>query len=197
MLHASNTTLLERLETAVQACYQQSHVKKADKLYAKFDRTLFSEDFQSLAFYQQEIQATLAQLKNLTYSQQEVAEFLTEKLFAQCRALREATFCQASLLNQQTSTIKNPQVPLSRREQIKQQIHQLPPRERLVKYYDALQALNDKIAQQDRQRLQSSKEAEKAYFSQQLQLTLQRKKRCLEAIELLEEYLTFAATKED
>ncbi|TCP95534.1 restart primosome assembly protein PriC [Cricetibacter osteomyelitidis] len=167
-------------------------------IYAKFDRTLFSDDFASFEFYQNEIQATFEQLEQLN-QQTEQWEFLTAKLLAQCTALSEA-------MNRQQFPSKSAQKPtksavvsqrkLSKSEQVKHEIHKLPPRERLSKYYEALSALNNKITHQENLLLTATTQDEKKFYHQQITITQQRKNRCLEAIELLEEYLAFKDEKD-
>ncbi|HBO37694.1 MAG TPA: primosomal replication protein PriB/PriC [Pasteurellaceae bacterium] len=183
-----NSAIFQQLSQTVTQLYTQSTGSTERKIYAKFDRTLFSEDFQSFAFYFEQIQQTLEQLARLNEQDGELISFLSEKLSAQCTALSEATKAENAIKPKSAVNFKP---ILSEREKRKQEIHRLPPRERLVKYYDALQALNEKIIRQENLYESDENPHHKATCALQLETTRQRRKRCLEAIELLEEYLAF------
>jgi len=69
-------------------------------------------------------------------------------------------------------------------------VHSLPPRERLAKYYEYLASFNEKI--QHEQDSLSEAQRERLPFNRlKLEQLEQRRARCLEAIEMLEEYLIF------
>lgn len=82
------------------------------------------------------------------------------------------------------------------REQRKAELDKLPPRERLEKYYDALKALNDKLNEQKDLLTQAQSEIEQTHYRNLIEQTRARRKRCLEAIEILEEYLAFKNSQE-
>ncbi|MDG6896196.1 primosomal replication protein PriC [Volucribacter amazonae] len=182
--------LVQRLSQQINQLYQQYQHQLDKKIFAKFDRTLFSESFATLSQYLQEIQQTLDQLATLQENAVQQGAFLTDKLLAQCRALTDA------LQNKPHYSIrKNPVATISasstQGKQRKQDIHKLPPKQRLEKYYEALQALNNKLDEQVSLLYDAQLAQHKAYYQQQIEITQQRKKRCLEAIELLEEYLAY------
>lgn len=187
------STLHQLLAEKIQQLYKQYHTQPILKVYSKFDRTLFSEDFQSFEFYFQEIQHTLMQLESLNVEKLEQAQFYAERLLAQCTALTDALKEMQQLqVEQAKPPAQSSSDTISEREKIKHAIHQLPPRERLDKYYEALQALNNKIELY--QDLYSQAIAEhKSYYQQRIEVTKQRRARCLEAIDVLEEYLAFKA----
>ena len=70
-------------------------------------------------------------------------------------------------------------------------IHKLPPRERLEKYYEALERLN-KLYQQHKDLAQAEKNNdEKIRYAQLAEGYKKRQQKCQDAIDLLEEYLVF------
>ncbi len=179
----NQSELILRLKQTVKRFYTQYHVAENRKISAKFDRTLFSEDFQSFDFYVKELEQTLTVLENLQSNEQAQYQFYSQKLLAQCNALADA------LTLSPHRPVIAAQTTSPSRERQKQLIHQLPPRKRLEKYYEALQALNDKLEQQQANSTHVNNHAEKQYYLQQVEITKQRRTRCLEAIELLEDYL--------
>lgn len=191
----ANPVQIQQLKKAIEGLYQQIGIASDQQIYAKFDRTLFSDDFEIFAFYQQEIQYTLQQLEQLSDIQAEQETFLSEKLAAQCTALAEAVNRSKQKNTRQSQSAVNSQRNLSKSEKAKQDIHKLPPRERLVKYYEALDALNNKLIEQENVLLTCQTTEQKVQYSNLISITQQRKNRCLEAIELLEEYLAFTAEK--
>lgn len=179
------TPLFHQLTQAVEQLYHTYRQRPSNQISATFDRTLFSEDFQPFAFYYAEVNQTLSQLQGLTQYDGEEAAFLAEKLLAQCTALHDALLKQP----RGEKSAVNFQPVLNKREQLRQAIDKLPPRKRLVKYYDALRTLNEKINEKNDQL--NSPSAQENAVAQQLAQLQQRRQRCLEAIELLEEYLAF------
>lgn len=179
--------LIQQLGEKLEQLYQQYAHQSSQPILAKFDRTLFSEDFQPFAFYYAELQQTLSQFHRLNENDESEIDFLAEKLIAQCTALQEALLKQ----NNGEKSAVNFRPVLSKREQLRREIDQLPPRERLEKYYEALQKLNEKISEKTDE-LQTALSAEQKNLCQkQLEQLYQRRQNCLEAIELLEEYLAF------
>ncbi|MEE6074789.1 primosomal replication protein PriC [Avibacterium paragallinarum] len=182
----NKTQLIQALRQKISQCYQQYPMPDTEKIYAKFDRTLFSEDFQLFKFYRAELESTLAQIARLQENEQAQCQFYSEKLLAQLQALLDA-IKQHKL---RTTTQRTPtKALLTAKDKQQHAIHRLPPRERLEKYYEALQALNAKIEQQQDQYFQAQEELEKQRLQQLITHTQQRRERCLEAIELLEQYL--------
>lgn len=175
--------LIQVLQQKITQFYQQHKLLDEQKIYAKFDRTLFSEDYQTFAFYRSELNETINQLSRLESHEQIQCHFYSEKLLAQFQALHDAITQPKYVKKSQSS--QSPQ----EKEKQKHAIHQLPPRERLIKYYEALQTLNEKIAHQQAQYHQANNETDKQYYQRYISYTQQRRTRCLEAIELLEEYL--------
>ncbi|MCW9699530.1 primosomal replication protein PriC [Avibacterium sp. 20-129] len=181
----NKTQLIQALRQKIAQCYQQYPVSDTQKIYAKFDRTLFSEDFQHFKFYRAELNNTLAQIERLQENEHTQCQFYTEKLLAQLQALLDA-LKQHKRRDKKTFTNPSPQSAQNKQQHA---IHRLPPRERLAKYYEALQALNQKIAHQQDQYVQTQNELKKQQLQQLIRHTEQRRTRCLEAIELLEEHL--------
>ncbi|WP_410685819.1 primosomal replication protein PriC [Avibacterium paragallinarum] len=176
---------IQCLKKKITQCYRLYQFTDEQKIYAKFDRTLFSEDYQTFAFYRAEITQTLTQLEKLQDQEQYQCQFYTKKLLAQLQALLDAASSphfEKKLRKEKTTS--------PYRVKQKNEIHQLPPRERLEKYYEALQALNDKIALQRDQYYLATDELEKQQLQRHITHTQQRKARCLEAIAALEEYLS-------
>ncbi len=183
-----STALFQQLEQTVARLYAEYAETESKKIHRKFDRALFSEDFQSFPFYLNEIRQTLAHIALLEEAKDtEALHFLSDKLTAQCNALSEALKTPTPY----TKNAVNFKPVLSEREKLKQALNQLPPRERLTKYYEALQALNEKLERQTDSYQNARQEQDKIRYAQQIDITRQRKKRCLDAIELLEEYLAF------
>ncbi|MDG2959585.1 primosomal replication protein [Bisgaard Taxon 10/6] len=182
------TALLSRLQQLITQLQQQYEPVKRQILYAKFDPAVFSENFQPVEFYLNEIRHCVEQISRLTSEDVEQTAFLSEKLSAQYNALTDAlSFIEKP---QGKSAVNFKQV-FNEREKRRRQLEQLPPRERLVKYYEALQALNEKLNEQKDLQKQSQSETEKMRIQQQIDITRRRRQRCLDAIEVLEEYLAF------
>ncbi|PJG84517.1 primosomal replication protein [Conservatibacter flavescens] len=179
--------LKDILSQHVNQLCQQYAFRKEQKIFAKFDRTLFSQNFENVGFYLQEIENTLTTLNNLDESQIIQCDYLARKLTAQCTALTEALKTKPQRMYRESAVHISPQKPT--RE--KNNIHTLPPAQRLEKYYAALQALNDKIDGFHLLAHDAQSEAQRAIYHEQITLTQQRKQRCLEAIDLLEEYLLY------
>ncbi|MGF7453699.1 primosomal replication protein PriC [Pasteurella bettyae] len=186
------TALIDKLQEKVTTLTKQFSNAADKKIYAKFDRTLFTEDFEKGAFYFSQLQQTLDQIKQLNNDQIEQISFFTEKLLAQCTALTDAlNIVELQTNKTATKTAQN------KREKLKAQINQLPPRERLVRYYEALQALNEKVSElQDNLEICTTAQ-DKGIYLRQIEITNQRKARCIEAIDILEEYLSFQEEKEE
>ncbi|OOF36717.1 primosomal replication protein N [Rodentibacter mrazii] len=177
--------LIEKLEQKVQQLYQIHSTQLEEKIFTKFDRTLFSENGQTLSFYFAEINQTLIRMKSLDSNDVNHYNFIAEHLFKQCNALSETlnrknmTFTQQK--RQQNPTIKKTQ----------HSIHKLPPRERLEKYYEALEQLNNLYQQHRDFALTQNDPIEKKRMAELANSYKHRRRKCQEAIDLLEEYLTF------
>lgn len=179
--------LIQQLAERLEQLYQQYANQPSQPISATFDRTLFSEDFQPFAFYYGELQQTLSQFHRLNENDEREMDFLAEKLIAQCTALQEALLKQH---NGEKSAV-NFRPVLNKREQLRREIDQLPPRERLEKYYEALQKLNEKISEKTDELQTALSSEQKGLCQKQLEQLYQRRQNCLDAIELLEEYLAF------
>lgn len=179
--------LIQQLAERLEQLYQQYANQPSQPISATFDRTLFSEDFQPFAFYYGELQQTLSQFHRLNENDEREMDFLAEKLIAQCTALQEALLKQH---NGEKSAV-NFRPVLNKREQLRREIDQLPPRERLEKYYEALQKLNEKISEKTDELQTALSSEQKGLCQKQLEQLYQRRQNCLYAIELLEEYLAF------
>lgn len=129
--------LIQRLDHKVQQLYQAHLSKREEKIFAKFDRTLFSENGQSVSFYLKEINQTLDRIKTLESNDSNHYNFLAERLLAQCSVLSEALVRKNTHLTESQTTTKQTI------QKSQHSIHKLPPRERLEKYYEAREQLNN------------------------------------------------------
>lgn len=176
--------LIQILEQKVQRLCEAHLSKREEKIFAKFDRTLFSENGQNFSFYLKEINQTLDRIKTLASNDLNHYNFLTERLLAQCSVLSEAL------------TRKNTHLTVSQKtkqtiQKSQHSIHKLPPRERLEKYYEALERLN-KLYQQHKDLAVAEKNNDgKIRYAQLAEGYKKRQQKCQEAIDLLEEYLLF------
>ena len=176
---------IQILDQKVQQLYQAHLSKREEKIFAKFDRTLFSENGQNVSFYLKEINQTLDRIKALESNDLNHYNFLAERLLAQCSVLSEA-------LARKNTHRTVPQTTTKQTIQKSQHsIHKLPPRERLEKYYEALERLN-KLCQQHKDLAQAEKNNdEKIRYAQLAEGYKKRQQKCQDAIDLLEEYLVF------
>ncbi|QPB42061.1 primosomal replication protein PriC [Rodentibacter haemolyticus] len=183
--------LIKTLEQKVQQLHQTYSAQHEEKIFVKFDRTLFSENGQTTAFYFNEIEQTLTKIKFLNSNDVNHYTFITELLLKQCTALSEA-------LNRKSKPLflQKQQKPTPIRK-TQHEIHKLPPRERLEKYYEALEQLN-RLYQQHRDLAHTETHVEKQKKALQLAKQYkQRRQKCQEAIDLLEEYLAFKEEQEN
>ena len=177
--------LIQILDQKVQRLYQAHLSKREEKIFAKFDRTLFSENGQNVSFYLKEINQTLDRIKTLESNDLNHYNFLAERLLAQCSVLSEALTRKNTHLTVPQTTTKQPI------QKSQHSIHKLPPRERLEKYYEALERLN-KLYQQHKDLAQAEKNNdEKIRYAQLAEGYKKRQQKCQDAIDLLEEYLVF------
>ena len=114
-------------------------------------------------------------------------QFYTQKLSAQCTALSDALTRQQQNAQLFPIKAKEESKPADKRHH---PVHTLPPRERLAKYYEYLASLNEKI-QCEQDDLSRAQKEGLPLNRQKLEQLEQRRARCLEAIEMLEEYLVF------
>lgn len=177
--------LIQLLDQKVQQLYQAHLSKLEEKIFAKFDRTLFSENGQKVSFYLKEINQTLDRIKTLESNDLNHYNFLTERLLAQCSVLSEA------LTRKNTHLTASQKITKQTIKKSQHSIHKLPPRERLEKYYEALERLN-KLYQQHKDLAQAEKNNdEKIRYAQLAEGYKKRQQKCQDAIDLLEEYLVF------
>lgn len=177
--------LIQILDQKVQQLYQAHLSKQEEKIFAKFDRTLFSENGQNVSFYLKEINQTLDRIKTLESNDLDHYNFLAERLLAQCSVLSEA-------LARKNTHLTAPQTTTKQTIQKSQHsIHKLPPRERLEKYYEALERLNKLYQQHEDLALAEKNNDEKKRYVQLAEGYKKRQQKCQDAIDLLEEYLVF------
>ncbi|MCK8831776.1 primosomal replication protein [Haemophilus influenzae] len=178
--------LIQRLDQKVQQLYQAHLSKREEKIFAKFDRTLFSENGQTVAFYLKEINQTLDKIKSLQSENPDHYIFITKRLLAQCTALSEALTHKNKPFIINTNSI-----PPQSQKKSQHSIHKLPPRERLEKYYEAREQLNN-LYRQHKDLAQAEKNNdEKIRYAQLAEVYKKRQQKCQDAIDLLEEYLVF------
>lgn len=177
--------LIQRLDQKVQQLYQAHLFKREEKIFAKFDRTLFSENGQNVSFYLKEINQTLDRIKTLESNDSNHYNFLAERLLAQCSVLSEALVRKNTHLTESQTTTKQTI------QKSQHSIHKLPPRERLEKYYEAREQLNN-LYRQHKDLAQAEKNNdEKIRYAQLAEVYKKRQQKCQDAIDLLEEYLVF------
>ena len=183
--------LIQILDQKVQQLYQAHLSKREEKIFAKFDRTLFSENGQNVSFYLKEINQTLDRIKTLESNDLNHYNFLAERLLAQCSVLSEALTRKNTHLTVPQTTKQTIQKSQHSIQKSQHSIHKLPPRERLEKYYEALERLN-KLYQQHKDLAQAEKNNdEKIRYAQLAEGYKKRQQKCQDAIDLLEEYLVF------
>ena len=177
--------LIQILDQKVQQLYQAHLSKREEKIFSKFERTLISENGQNVSFYLKEINQTLDRIKTLESNDLNHYNFLTERLLTQCSVLSEA-------LTRKNTHLTAPQATTKQTiKKSQHSIHKLPPRERLGKYYEALERLN-KLYQQYKDLAQAQKNNdEKIRYAQLAEGYKKRQQKCQDAIDLLEEYLVF------
>lgn len=177
--------LIQRLDQKVQQLYQAHLSKREEKIFVKFDRTLFSENGQNVSFYLKEINQTLDRIKTLESNDSNHYNFLAERLLAQCSVLSEALVRKNTHLTESQTTTKQTI------QKSQHSIHKLPPRERLEKYYEAREQLNN-LYRQHKDLAQAEKNNdEKIRYAQLAEVYKKRQQKCQDAIDLLEEYLVF------
>ncbi|HHF5366734.1 TPA: primosomal replication protein PriC [Haemophilus influenzae] len=177
--------LIQRLDQKVQQLYQAHLSKREEKIFAKFDRTLFSENGQNVSFYLKEINQTLDRIKTLESNDSNHYNFLAERLLAQCSVLSEALVRKNTHLTESQTTTKQTI------QKSQHSIHKLPPRERLEKYYEAREQLNN-LYRQHKDLAQAEKNNDKKIrYAQLAEVYKKRQQKCQDAIDLLEEYLVF------
>ncbi len=189
------SNLHQQLRQKVQRLFSPYQNQRDQQILAKFDRTLFREDFAQLKDYLGEIEQTLTQLANLSDNARQQTDFYSQKLLAQCQALIDALQRQETDVTPKVDTQNAQKNRASERQQVQNALYQLPPRERLAKYYEFLLQLNEIIENNQQAFYQARSEQEKQRLANHLQITRQRRDRCQEAIDLLEEYL-FTVTEE-
>ncbi|WP_424405384.1 primosomal replication protein PriC [Pasteurella sp. PK-2025] len=175
--------LIAQLSQKVSQLYQQVAHKKNQRLQTDFDPQLFSENNQTYAFYFQQIQNTIQQLAQLKDNEVECCGFIIEKLLSQYVALSDTL----------TANHKATAPVLTQAD--KSHIHRLPPRERLSQYYTALHALNQKITDYEDQKDKCNDPTLQYQLQQRIAFNQQRRTKCLNAIESLEEYLRMKGKK--
>ena len=157
-------------------------------LTVAFERTLFLESFQPLRFYLDEIKQNIEKLAQLENPQ--VISYLAEKITAQFRVLLDAVHQQD--LSQLTNS-PHTAAATQKSQKDKNAVFQLPPEQRIHKYYEYLTRFNDLLAQLEQQLQQTHDWQHKQQLQDQILQYQQRRARCLAAIEQLEEYLAFKA----
>ena len=181
-----NNISTQRLKQSLQHFFSCYASQKEEIVYAKFSPNLFTENWQKTAFYFEQIELTLVQLKQVESDNIEAWQFYTQKLSAQCTALSDALTRQHQ--NAQFFPVKDKEE--NKPQNKRQHPHSLPPRERLAKYYEYLASFNEKI-QHEQDSLSEAQREGLPFNRLKLEQLEQRRARCLEAIEMLEEYLIF------
>ena len=183
--------LIQILDQKVQQLYQAHLSKREEKIFAKFDRTLFSENGQNVSFYLKEINKTLDRIKTLESNDLNHYNFLAERLLTQCSVLSEALTRKNTHLTVPKTTTKQTI------QKSQHSIHKLLPRERLEKYYEALERLNKLYQQHKDLALAEKNNDEKIRYAQLAEGYKKRQQKCQDAIDLLEEYLVFKEEMEN
>ena len=151
--------LMTRLETQISALKQHYAERLGEKIFIKTDRTLFSENYQSIAGFLQEIDTTLQRLQSVKFEQFEYVQLITERLIKQCALLADSA---AQNMPQSTTRKK----PTRQPTKVSHAVHKLPPRERLEKYYEARSQLQECYQQTKARAIAAEREEVKArYFT--------------------------------
>ncbi|MGQ0285676.1 primosomal replication protein PriC [Pasteurellaceae bacterium 22721_9_1] len=182
------TALFDELERHIAALQQQYSAYQDKSLTTTFAEHVFSENGLSLNDYIAEMRQGVQQLRQLSAPTSEEITFYCDRLIAQFRSLQDAMIEISQSKSKKAINFKS---TMNNREKLRQSIDQLPPRERLDKYYEALHALNEKLNQQKSMLTLATNDWDKQAISAQIEHTKQRQIRCLNAIETLEEYLAF------
>ena len=181
-----NNISIQRLKQSLEHFFAHYATQKEEIVYTKFSPNLFTENWQKTAFYFAQIEHTLIQLEQIESDNIEAWQFYTQKLSAQCSALSDALTRQQQ--NAQLFPVKEENKLQNKRQH---PVHTLlPPRERLAKYYEYLASFNEKI-QHEKDELNKAQREDVSFSRLKLEQLEQRRARCLEAIEMLEEYLIF------
>ena len=183
-----NNISTQRLKQSLQHFFARYATQKEEIVYAKFSPNLFTENWQKTAFYFEQIELTLVQLEQIESDNIEAWQFYTQKLSAQCTALSDALTRQQQ--NAQLFPVKDKKEENKPQNKLQHPVHSLPPRERLAKYYEYLASFNEKI-QHEQDGLNEAQREGVSVSRLKLEQLEQRRARCLEAIEMLEEYLIF------
>lgn len=167
--------------------------RQNEVIYAQFAPHLFIENGEKLAFYLAQVEQTLAQLELALVNDQLAVEFYAQKILAQCTALNEALSRETwKASNSLPKQAQFKSVPLKKSHPV----HDLPPRERLTKYYEFLTQFNQMIEQaQDAKRV-AVDDNERAIYGKKIERLQVRREKCLQSIETLEAYLVFKQQKE-
>ncbi|MBN6065802.1 primosomal replication protein [Aggregatibacter actinomycetemcomitans] len=182
-----NSISIRHLKQSLQHFFTRYDAQKEETVYAKFSANLFTENRQKTAFYFQQIEQTFARLEQVETGNLEALQFYTQKLSAQCTALSDALTRQQQNNQPVPRKTKEASKPADKRHH---PVHRLPPRERLAKYYDYLASFNEKI-QLEQDALEKAQREGRLVNKQTLEQLEQRRARCLEAIDVLEDYLVF------
>ncbi|MBN6078074.1 primosomal replication protein [Aggregatibacter actinomycetemcomitans] len=183
-----NSISIRHLKQSLQHFFEHYDAQKEETVYAKFSTNLFTENRQKTAFYFQQIEQTFACLEQVEAGNLEALQFYSQKLSAQCTALSDALTRQQQ--NDQPFPRKTKEEEPEPADKRRHPVHRLPPRERLAKYYDYLASFNEKI-QLVQDALEKAQHERQLVNKQTLKQLEQRRARCLEAIDVLEEYLVF------
>lgn len=171
--------------------FKQQYQASNPILTQVFDPQLFSENFQPFLFYFNQIEQNWQYLNQLTKQDVQQIQFLTEKILAQYSVLTDAL--EKNQPSRQHNKIQPKQEnKKQQQEQVLKELNQLEPRERLKVYYEYLQQFNKMIQQQQDAVYLASTEQQKQHHQHKLNALEQRRQRCLNAIEVLEEYLAFS-----
>ncbi|MDG6896649.1 hypothetical protein A6A19_01215 [Actinobacillus delphinicola] len=134
----STQNQIQILRQHIQQWQNQFSHECEQTIHMPFEIGLFSQNFETLGYYFAEIMRNIDYLAKVSTDDIQKANFISEKIINQCAALREATQRQF-----RTTPIKKaPQRISAEREALLKRINALPPRERLEKYYEGLNALN-------------------------------------------------------
>ena len=137
----------------------------------------FAKNEANVSFFIDEIRHTAAILS----PQNDVAyaEIYAKKLLEQVDALQKAV---------KSIQKKSKLAAFSSNYRFPKNVHALPVEKRLIEYRKALRILNDKISWLLDKQYHAQNDAERIHYQQQIQETEFRRKKCLAAIEILEEH---------
>ena len=187
--------LITQLQQKIQSFIDSHRALAEQVVMLPLAAHLFQGKYEPLRFYFDQLEQSLEKL--LQAEQQNSANalaFYSERLSAQFAALADVVNRMQWQQKGQEKRVKEPAAQYA--SPAANSVHTLPWRERLAKYYEYLREFNQLVEQQE-DRLRLAAESERIAQQQRLQKLIERRAKCLDAIETLEAYSEFKQKQED